>query len=202
MTDNMWSYKPWWTSGTPARVLRKQQKAIRQAGKKLMEIDKKYSTKALKDDIQAEYLLSNLDPQTSITIVGTTVWLIILDHAGKVILVKNYLNTWWFPKWTMEFWETEIDTLLREIQEETGLHKAQLSDAIRIGEYLAFSSDMHGIKKYIFYKLRQTDPNAKLERDKDDQTIVDVQKFDTEIILDIIGSEHQKKFRKDHKNDL
>jgi len=53
--------------------LRQQQKAIRQAGKKLIEIDKKYSTKALKDDIQAEHLLSNLDPKSSITVVGTTV---------------------------------------------------------------------------------------------------------------------------------
>ncbi|MFA7284240.1 MAG: NUDIX hydrolase [Candidatus Absconditabacterales bacterium] len=202
MTDSIGSYRGGGSSGTPGRVLRQQQKAIRQAGKKLIEIDKKYSTKALKDDIQAEHLLSNLDPKSSITVVGTTVGGIITDQEGKVILVKNYLNMRGFPKGTMESGETEIDTLFREIQEETGLHKDQLSSVTRIDEYLAFSPDMQGIKKYIFYKLTQTDPSAKLEKDKNDQTIIDVQKFDTEIILDIIGSEHQKKFRKDHKNNL
>ncbi len=201
MSDSMWSYS-WGNSGTPARVLRQQKKAIRQAGKKLAEIDNQYSTKVLKDDIEAETLLTDLSPSQTVTVVWTTVGGVIIDSDDKVILVENNRHIRGFPKGNMETGETELETLFREIKEETGLAASQLSKPIKIGEYLAFSPDMQGIKKYIFYSLRQLKPWIILTTDPNDKTLLRVDKFDTEIILDIIGSEHQKKFWKENQANI
>jgi hypothetical protein len=67
--------------------LRQQKRAIKQAAEKLQSIDKQYSTKILKDDIQAESLIADLG-ETKI-IDGVTVGGVISTEDGKIILVED-----------------------------------------------------------------------------------------------------------------
>lgn len=88
------------SGSTPAWLLRKQKKAIKQAGQKLQEIDKKYSSKILKDDIQAENLLNEISEVRVIS--GTTVGAIIINSNSEVVMVQTKDGIWGLPKGGLE----------------------------------------------------------------------------------------------------
>ena len=191
MNDWMASFSGWYSSGsTPARLLRKQKKAIKLAGQKLQEIDKKYSSKILKADIQAENLLNEI---SEIKIIwGTTVWSIIVNWDSKVILVQTKDEIWGLPKGGIGNNETEEECMRRVTQEETGLKKEDLKLIQRLGQYVGYSTNHNIHKNYIWYLVLDPNPSSALM--SEDNKIIKVEKFDTETVLDIMKSEHQKIF--------
>lgn len=60
------------------------------------------------------------------------VWVVIIEN-DKVLLVKHTSkashkeNTYWFPAWRNEKWETNIETAIRELFEETWLYTTKES---------------------------------------------------------------------------
>ncbi len=191
MNDWMANFSGGYSSGsTPAWLLRKQKKAIKQAWQKLQEIDKKYSSKILKDDIQAENLLNEIS-ETKI-IWGTTVGAVIVNSNNEVIMVETREGFRGFPKGWLENNETEEECMRREIQEETGLEKENLKLIQKLGEYVAYSINHKVHKNYIWYLIQDPNPNSILK--SGDPQIIKAEKFDTETVLDIMESEHQKKF--------
>lgn len=194
MTDSMWTFS-WWSSWTPAWLLRQQKRAIKQAGKKLQIIDRQYSTKMLKDDINAETLLTSL--QGTKVITWTTVWWIILTPSKQVILVHDLTTGRWFPKGGMQQGESEQACLLRKIQDEIGLTKDNLKIIKRLWEYEWYSENHSTHKLYIWYLLELIDQEVKLTLRN--PPISQAWKFDTEAILDILESEHQQKFWSENK---
>lgn len=192
MSDMMWSFG-WGRSGsTPAWLLRQQKKAIKQAGKKLQEIDKLSSTKALKDDIKAETLLTQI-PTTPI-ILGTTVGGIIKTSENQIILINDKRSWRGFPKWWMEAWESEIQTLYREIEEETWIQEKDLQFISKLGQYLGYSNNHKGDKQYIWYLL---EVNSGIKLSSQEKNILEIAKFDIIDVLSILNSEHQKLFWKE-----
>ena len=60
-----------------------------------------------------------------------TCWIIpflIVDGIIKFLIVKHNLWHWWFPKWHIEKWETELQAAKRELMEETGIVNVKIND--------------------------------------------------------------------------
>lgn len=53
---------------------------------------------------------------------------VLTDDDGKILLLKHREGNWDFPKGHVEEGESEIETALREIKEETGLDAEILPD--------------------------------------------------------------------------
>lgn len=199
MSDWMWNFRWWYGGGsTPSWLLRQQKRAIKQAGKKLEEIDKKFSTKVLKDDIKAESLLTNIGEVK--TIIWSTVWGIIKTNDQRIILIRDKISWRWFPKGWQEIGEDELSTLYREIQEETGLKKNNLKLLKKLWEYEWYSKAHQWEKIYKWYSLEVIDNTVKLQ--DSDNKILEIGKFDMEEIMNILEVDHQKQFRNEVKNQL
>lgn len=95
-------------------------------------------------------------------------------HGTKVLLVKNNNGRYWsFPKGHIEKGETEKQTAIREIKEETGLD-VQIIDGFReVSDYCPFGK----IRKRVVFFLAQTfSDNVKIQESEIDSFIwVDLQ---------------------------
>ncbi|HMY80370.1 MAG TPA: NUDIX domain-containing protein [Candidatus Absconditabacterales bacterium] len=198
MSDTMGSFSGGRRSRTPAWLLRQQQKAIKQASTKLAEIDKTYSTKILKDDIQAETLLSDLE-ETKI-ISGITVGGIIQTTDNQIILVHHKDTGRGFPKGQQQHDENYKQTLWRGIKKEIGIEENNVRLIGEIGSYDGYSDYHQSYRHYIWYHLILNTKTVNFK--SHDPFIIGVGKFDTEIILDILESPHQKELWRHIKQRL
>ena len=82
---------------------------------------------------------------------------IVLFHENKVLLLKYKGGGHWdFPKGHIENNESETETALRELKEETGISEVTLfSDFREIIEY-SFRKGRSTIKKQVIYFLGET----------------------------------------------
>ena len=83
---------------------------------------------------------------------------IVLFHENKVLLLKYKGGGHWdFPKGHIENNESETETALRELKEETGISEVTLFSAFReIIEY-SFRKGRSTIKKQVIYFLGETE---------------------------------------------
>jgi len=77
---------------------------------------------------------------------GTRLYVLLLN-AGK----------WDFPKGNMEDGETELQTVIREVREETGLKRITIVPGFRKVIKYFYRRDGRNIHKQVFYMLAQTD---------------------------------------------
>ncbi len=98
---------------------------------------------------------------------------IIIHKSGennhKVLLVKNHNGRYWsFPKGHVEKGETEEETAIREIKEETGLD-VEIVDSFReVSDYCPFGR----IKKRVVFFMAQTfSTNVKVQKEEIDSYI-------------------------------
>ena len=92
----------------------------------------------------------------------------------KILLVKNNNGRYWsFPKGHIEDGETEQETAIREIKEETGLDVSIVGDFREVSEYCPFGR----IRKRVVFFLAQTfTDNVKIQEEEIDSYIwVDLQ---------------------------
>ena len=72
---------------------------------------------------------------------------IIVFHNDKVLMVKQLLGHWGFPKGHIEKDETEYETALREVKEETNID-ARIIDGFR--KVISYSPK-EGVIKYVTF---------------------------------------------------
>lgn len=92
-------------------------------------------------------------------------------HSGNVeyLLIKNKKgNNWGFPKGHMEIFETERQTALREVKEETGLSVKLLDGFRTISEY---HPKGRITKQVIFFVAEMTDEDVVIQRSEIDRFI-------------------------------
>ena len=77
--------------------------------------------------------------------------------GGRRYLVLLNKERWDFPKGNMEKGEGELDTVRREVREETGLRSLQILKGFRrVIEYF-YRRDGKNVHKKVFYYLARTD---------------------------------------------
>lgn len=92
----------------------------------------------------------------------------------KILLVKNNNGRYWsFPKGHIETGETEHQTAIREIKEETGLDVTLINGFREISEYCPFAKIR---KRVVFFLAQAFTDNVKIQEEEIDSYIwVDLQ---------------------------
>lgn len=82
---------------------------------------------------------------------------IIMNARNEVLILFSSQNKYWeFPKGKVERGERELDTLKREMQEETGITRFRLNPTFRENLYYSFRVGQLLIKKVVVYYLFKT----------------------------------------------
>lgn len=91
------------------------------------------------------------------------------ENNYKVLLVKNHNGRYWsFPKGHVEKGETEEETAIREIKEETGLDVEIIKNFREVSDYCPFGR----IKKRVVFFMAQTfSTNVKVQKEEIDSFI-------------------------------
>lgn len=84
---------------------------------------------------------------------GGKIYYLLLNYAAIGKVEKTY---WGFSKGTIEKGEKEIDTIIREIREETGIKDLKFIKAFKETEKYFFRSKRENIFKTVFYLLAKT----------------------------------------------
>lgn len=117
--------------------------------------------------------LRNIDIKTLSCLYEKSCGAIIIHKANennyKVLLVKNHNGRYWsFPKGHVEKGETEEQTAIREIKEETGLDVEIIDSFREVSDYCPFGK----IKKRVVFFMAQTfSTDVKVQKEEIDSFI-------------------------------
>ena len=118
---------------------------------------------------------------------------IILD-GRKVLLIKDTKNHWGFPKGHIEENETEQETALREVREETNIEAEVSSNKRYINHYI---TDQETDKTVIYFAAKKVGGS---EEPKEGETL-EVKWFDFKDALEILTFDNMKEVLKEVLRD-
>ena len=95
----------------------------------------------------------------------------IIINDGKVLLIQQKKGHWGFPKGHVEFNETERETAIREVKEETNLDVRIFTNRRYTEKYAAYKGRM---KQVVYFLAKQTGGIEK----KQDSEVRDIQWFE------------------------
>ena len=119
----------------------------------------------------------------------------IVVEDGKVLLVKHNAGHWDFPKGHVEEGETEIETAIREVKEETNIDIKIEKENRYISEY----SPKENVMKTVIYFLGEKiggEDKPQIEE------VSDVEWIDVNKAVDKITHQRSKKIMKQVINEL
>ena len=114
---------------------------------------------------------------------------VIFNDEDKVLIVKHNAGHWDFPKGHMEAGETETQTAIREVKEETNID----IDIIEEYRYESHYSPKENVEKTVVFFLAKS-KSEKLE--KQDAEIANIGWFSYKEALDIITYDNAKELYK------
>lgn len=101
--------------------------------------------------------------QSQPSLPSKSVGAVVLNEQYKVLLVFQKKNAYWeFPKGKVEEGEEEIDTLQREIFEETGIRHFRLSKTFRATMRYTFMYEGRRVKRQVIYYLVMTNDPVRI----------------------------------------
>lgn len=96
-------------------------------------------------------------PYPTSSIKQKSVGAIILNAKNEVLIMFSSKNKYWeFPKGKVEAGEKELDTLKREVEEETGIRRFRLHPGFRAYLKYTFRVGSQIIQKLVVYYLFKT----------------------------------------------
>ena len=87
---------------------------------------------------------------------------IIID-SGKVLLIQQTKGHWGFPKGHMETGETEVETAIREVKEETNLD-IEINESKRYT--IEYVTDKGTLKQVVYFIARKISGNEKYQEEE------------------------------------
>lgn len=84
----------------------------------------------------------------------------VIIENDKVLLIKQIQGNWGFPKGHMEVGETEVETAIREVKEETNLD-VEINENKRYT--LEYVTDRNTYKEVVFFIAKKTSENEKYQ---------------------------------------
>ena len=120
-----------------------------------------------------------------------------INNEVKFVLVRQLKGFYGFPKGHVEDGETEKETALREIKEETGLDVTLIDGFITLDEHAI--PERPGTIKQVTYFLAKYE-NQKIEYPKEELMSVDLYSY--EDAIDLFQFENQKEMLKNAKDFL
>ena len=118
----------------------------------------------------------------------------IIINNGKVLLIKSTRGHWDFPKGHIEKNETEKETALREVKEETNLDVAIISEKKYINHYI---TDTEIDKTVVYFIAKKTGGE---EKPQEGETI-EVKWFELKKALEILTFDNTKEILKNVLKD-
>ncbi len=98
---------------------------------------------AMYDEVSAGAVLHNMDENFEI----------------KYLILNYSYGHWDFPKGNIEFGETEIETIKREVMEETGIEDIKLIEGFRQQIFYKYRKKSKLVNKSVIYYLAETNSN-------------------------------------------
>jgi len=85
------------------------------------------------------------------------------NNQTKFLLIRQNVGHWSFPKGKMEKDETELETALRELREETGITECKiLNDLELVDNYTFKQGDQEHVKSVKYFVGEIKNPDVKL----------------------------------------
>ena len=117
---------------------------------------------------------------------------LVLFNSNKVLLLKYYTNGisgegghWDFPKGHVESNETEIETAVRELEEETGITDIKILDGFRHSiNYTLFRKSVPISKEVIFFLASTVEKRVELSSEHIDYAWLDFEKAIVKLTYD------------------
>ncbi len=121
---------------------------------------------------------------------------VIFNRDGKVLIVKHNAGHWDFPKGHMEVGESEEDTALREVKEETNIDIELLTDF----RYESHYSPKENVEKTVVFFLANSKSSDLVKQDAE---IANIGWFDYKEAKEILTYDNAKElFEKAHNDYL
>ena len=119
-------------------------------------------------------------------------------NDGKVLLVHQTNDVWCFPKGHMEDGETEIETALREIKEETNLD-VNILDGFKTIEEHTFFKDSEERLKHVTYFIGEYENQ---EFKKQEEEVSDIKLMDYEEAMESFQYDNSRRVLKEVEDYL
>ncbi len=105
---------------------------------------------------------------------------VILNPDNQVLIMYSSANKYWeFPKGKVERGEKELDTLKREVYEETGIRRFRLHPSFRESIYYSFRVTNAIINKVVIYYLFKTGAKVQVSDEHVEYKWVTLDEVDT-----------------------